>query len=282
MIRVEQLWKSTRLYDYVAGDFMWTGIDYLGEVRWPSKNTSCGPIDLCGFPKDEFYFYQSQWTDAPVLHLLPHWTWPGREGEVIPVIGYTNCDSVELFLNGRSFGEQVLSFPRYGMDPSKGWGEQDWLSFVRPSTADLHARWTVPYEPGVLKAAGKRGGVVVCEHEIITAGPAAHIKLTADRDEIAADGRDVVHLTVQVLDAQGHPVPAADVLITFDVRGPGHIIGVDNGNPVSHEPFRSNQRRVFNGLCLAIVQSTVEAGQITVTASAPGLEAGHVIVQTRA
>ena len=98
---------------------------------------------------------------TPVMHLFPHWTWPGCEGEVIPVVCYTNCDSVELLLNGKSFGEQVLSFPRYGMDPSKGWGEQDWMSFVRPDTADLHLKWTVPYEPGVLKAIGKRNGEVV-------------------------------------------------------------------------------------------------------------------------
>jgi beta-galactosidase len=279
MIRAEQLWKFTRLYDYVAGDFMWTGIDYLGEVRWPAKNTSCGPIDLCGFPKDEYYFYQSQWTDVPVLHLLPHWTWPGREGWVIPVICYTNCDGVELFLNGKSFGAQILSFPRYGMDPSKGWGEQDFSSFVHPSTADLHLRWTVPYEPGVLKAVGKRDGQVVCEQEVITTGAPAQVKLVADRERIAADGRDLVHLTVQILDEQGHVVPTADDLVTFEVRGPGQIIGVDNGNPVSHEPFQANQRRAFNGLCLAVVQSTTAAGTIEVAASAPGLEASRVAVQ---
>jgi len=281
MIRAEQLWKFTRLHDYVAGDFMWTGIDYLGEVRWPAKNASCGPIDLCGYPKDEYYFYQSQWTEEPVLHLLPHWTWPGREGEVIPVICYTNCDSVELFLNDRSFGEQVMSFPRYGMDPSKGWGEQDFTSFARPATADLHLRWTVPYQPGILKAVGMRGGEVVCTQEIATAGAPAWIELAADRASIAADGRDVAHLTVRVRDAKGHLVPDADDQIAFDVQGPGRIIGVDNGDPLSHEPFQSNQRRVFHGLCLAIVQSTTEPGQIEVTATAPGLTPGHITIQTR-
>ena len=280
MIRGEQLSKFTRLYDYVAGDFMWTGIDYLGESRWPAKNASCGPIDLCGFPKDEFYFYQSQWTDEPVMHVLPHWTWPGHEGQVIPVICYTNCDNVELLLNGRSFGEQVLSFPRYGMDRSKGWAEQDWASFARPTTADLHLRWTVPYEEGTLKAIGKRGGKVVCEQEIATAGASAQVRLTADRETIAADGQDVVHLTVEILDGRGHLVPDADDLIAFDLQGPGWIIGVDNGNPVSHEPFQSNQRRAFHGLCLAIVQSTTTAGTLQVTASAPGLAAATVTVQT--
>lgn len=281
MIQAEQLWKFTRLYDYVAGDFMWTGIDYLGEVRWPAKNTSCGPIDLCGFPKDEYYFYQSRWTDASVLHVFPHWTWPGREGQVIPVICYTNCDSVELFLNDVSFGAQVLSFPRYGLDPSKDWGEQDWASFIRPTTADLHLRWTLPYAPGVLKAVGKRHGEVVCVQEIVTAGPAAQIALTVDRESIAADGRDVAHITAVILDGQGNFVPMAGNRVTFDVQGPARIIGVDNGNPVCHEPFQSSQRRAFNGLCLAIVQSTLTPGVVTVTATAQGLAEAHVIFEVR-
>jgi beta-galactosidase len=280
MIRAEHLYKFTRLHDYVAGDFMWTGIDYLGEVRWPAKNTSCGPIDLCGFPKDEYYFYQSQWTEEPVLHLFPHWTWPGREGEVIPVICYTNYDSVELFLNDRSYGVQVVSFPRYGMDPNLGWGEQDFASFARPTTADLHLRWTVPYEPGVLRAVGMRDGRVVRTHEVATAGAPARIELAADRVTIAADGRDVAHLTVRVLDVADHLVPGADDPITFDIQGPGRIIGVDNGDPLSHEPFQSNQRRAFHGLCLAILQATAEPGEVQVTASAPGLAAGQVTIDT--
>jgi beta-galactosidase len=199
---------------------------------------------------------------------------------VIPVICYSNCDSVELFLNGRSFGEQVLAFPRWGMDRSKGWAEQDWASFVRPTTADLHLRWTVPYEAGTLKAIGKRNGEVVRECEIVTAGAPAQIRLNADRETIDADGQDVVHLTVEILDDRGHLVPDADDRIAFDLHGPGWIIGVDNGNPVSHEPFQSNQRRAFHGLCLAIVQSTTTAGTLQITASAPGLEADSVTVQT--
>jgi beta-galactosidase len=280
MIRAAQLWKFTRLHDYVAGDFMWTGIDYLGEVDWPAKNASCGPIDLCGYPKDEYYFYQSQWTAEPVLHLFPHWTWPGREGQVIRVICYTNCDSVELTLNGRSYGVQAYAFPRYGLDPSKDWGEQSHFPAVRPTTADLHLSWTVPYEPGTLRAVGTRDGEVVCVREIVTTGPPARIELSADRETIAADGRDVVHLTVRILDAAGHPAPTADDPVTFEVRGPGQIIGLDNGNPLSHEPFQGNQRRAFNGLCLAIVCSTAERGTIEVAASAAGLAAGHIAVRT--
>jgi beta-galactosidase len=277
-IRAEQLWKFTRLYDYVAGDFMWTGIDYLGETRWPSKNASCGPIDLCGFPKDEFYFYQSQWTETPMLHLLPHWTWPGREGQVIPVICYTNCDSVELYLNGQSYGVQSYVFPRVGMDRDLGWGEQFRLMMARPrpTTSDLHLSWTVPYQPGTLKAVAKVGGEVVCVQEVVTAGPAAAIELTADRATLAADGRDVVHLTVRVLDAEGRLVPDADDEVTFEVAGQGRLIGADNGDPLSHESFQSNRRYAFHGLCLAIVGSTGQPGEIEVTASAPGLAAATV------
>ncbi|MFN2108760.1 MAG: DUF4982 domain-containing protein, partial [Anaerolineae bacterium] len=187
-----------------------------------------------------------------------------------------NCDSVELFLNDVSFGEQVLRFPRYGLDPSKGWGEQDWSSFVRPTTADLHMHWTVPYAPGVLKAVGKRAGEAVCVQEIVTAGPAAQIELLVDRETIVADGRDVAHLTVQIHDAQGNFVPNAGNRVTFDVQGPARLIGVDNGNPVCHESFQSSKRRVFNGLCLAIVQSTTTPGIVTVTATAQGLVEAHV------
>jgi beta-galactosidase len=186
-----------------------------------------------------------------------------------------------LFLNGRSYGVRAYAFPRYGLDPSKDWGEQRHFPAVRPTTADLHMSWAVPYAPGTLKAVGTREGEVVCTREIVTAGPPARIDLSADRETIVADGRDVVHLQVRVLDVEGHPVPTADDLITFDVRGPGRILGVDNGNPLSHESFQSNQRRAFNGLCLAIVQSTAEPGTIEVTASASGLEAGYVTVQAQ-
>ncbi|MBN1139403.1 MAG: DUF4982 domain-containing protein [Anaerolineae bacterium] len=280
MIDVEQLWKFTRLYDYVAGDFMWTGIDYLGETRWPAKNTSCGPIDMCGFYKDAFYFYQSQWTKEPVLHLFPHWNWPGKEGQPIPVICYTNCDSVELIVNGRSLGTKSLAFPRWGMDRSKGWSFENLRPRVRPTTADLHLAWHVPHEPGELRAIGTRDGQVVCERRIVTAGPPAQIRLEADRKTIVADGRDVVHIVVRILDDHGNPVPTADDMVAFEVEGQGRIIGVDNGNPTSHESFQANQRRAFNGLCLAIVQATRIPGTIRVVAIAPGLKAGEIVVET--
>src|ERR1041384_4839427 len=169
MIQAERLWKWVELHDYFSGDFMWTGIDYLGESTWPFKGFSSGALDITGYPKDAYYLYQSLWTSAPVLHLFPHWTWPGREGQVIPVLAYTNCNFVELFLNGRSLGEKRLEFPAQGT--SGGWNTYA-APRVNATTADLHVSWDVPYQPGVLRAVGKRrDGTRACEAEVRTAGP---------------------------------------------------------------------------------------------------------------
>jgi beta-galactosidase len=278
MIAVEQLWKFTKNHDYVAGDFMWTGIDYLGESRWPAKNSSSGPIDLCGFPKDGFYFYQSQWSDKPMVYAFPHWNWAGHEGDVLPVICYTNCESVELFVNGKSWGVKSYAYAHNGFDRTKSFWDQNFSPPVWPTTADMHLSWDVPYEPGTLRMVGRINGEVVCEREVATAGEPAAIELTVDRETILTDPRDVAHVTVRALDAAGHPVPMADHLITFEVEGEGRIIGVDNGNPTSHEPFQANERKLFNGLALAIVQSTGAAGSIRVTATSPGLQGQSVTV----
>src|ERR1035437_6716520 len=153
----EQVWKFVGAYDYVSGDFMWTGIDYLGEASWPAKASSSGAIDTCGFKKDGFYFYQSQWTAKPMVHLFPHWNWKGREGQFIPVTCYTNCDTVELFINGRSVGVRGYEFPRYGMQ--ERYGNLAPRERTLRTTADLHLSWDVPYEPGTLKAVGTKDGV---------------------------------------------------------------------------------------------------------------------------
>jgi beta-galactosidase len=278
MIRSEQLWKFVKLHDYVAGYFMWTGIDYLGESRWPWKSASSGVLDTCGFPKDGYYFYQSQWTTKPMLHLFPHWNWKGREGQVIPVICYTSCDTVELFLNGKSYGAKSLEFPRQGT--AGGWNR-----YARPqvfsTTADLHLSWDVSYEPGTLKAVGRKNGKVVCTEEIRTADTPAAIELLVDREKLHAGTRDVAHFTARVMDAQGNIVPTADPLITFDVQGSGVLIGVDNGNPASHENYKSNHRQAFNGLCLAIVQSTREPGKVRLTARAEGLREAAIEIETQ-
>jgi beta-galactosidase len=268
MIDTEQLWKFVRTHDYVIGDFTWTGIDYLGESQWPNKLATSGALDTCAFPKDTYYFWQSQWTTAPMVHLLPHWNWAGREGQVIPVLCYSNCSSVELFLNGKSFGVKSLEFPRPGT--SGGWNTYAQPP-VLPSTADLHLSWDVPYEPGILKAVGYRNGKPVCEEMITTAGPAKALVLTADRDTLSAAPDTVAEVTVKVVDAQGNMVPEAANLVSFAVDGPAKLVGVDNGDPANHDSYQASSRPAFNGLALAVVRLTGTAGRVSVTATSPGL-----------
>jgi beta-galactosidase len=278
-VDVEQLWKFVSTYDYVAGDFMWTGIDHLGEARWPMKSSSSGVIDTCGFKKDGYYFYQSQWTDKPVLHIFPHWNWRGKEGQIIPVTCFTNCDTVELFLNNRSLGVKGYEFPRLGMEGR--WGNLPDRAKVLRTTADLHLSWDVPYEPGVLKAVGTKGGRIYATAETYTTGPPVSIGLSPDRRSIVVDPSDVAHVTVNILDEESRVVPTADNEVTFEIEGAGLLLGIDNGNPASHEDYKSNRRKAFNGWCLAIVKSNGKAGQIQVGAVAPGLQAARVTVETK-
>jgi len=273
MIRPEQLWKFVALNDWFAGDFMWTGIDYLGESFWPRKNSTSGVLDLVGFPDDGYYFYKSRWTEEPMIHLFPHWNWEGREGQFIPVLAYTNVDAVELYLNDRFIGEKRLEFPRQGT--SESWNHYD-SPPVFANTADLHLAWDVPYEPGVLRAVGKRGDEVVVTTEVRTAGPAAALRLSVDREEIGSGIRDVAHVEVQVVDAAGIVVPSADQLVTFTVEGPARLLAVGNGNPTDHSSYQVPQRHAFHGLALAMIQSTDETGTVRVTARAEGLEPATV------
>ncbi|MGD0038102.1 MAG: DUF4982 domain-containing protein, partial [Bacteroidota bacterium] len=277
MIRAEQLWRFTSLYDYVIGDFMWTGIDYLGEARWPQKNSSSGVIDLCGFPKDAYYFYQSQWTNKPMVHLFPHWNWAGCEGQVIPVIAYTNCDSVELFLNGRSFGIKSYVFPQQGN--SGGWNTYA-RSFIQPTTSDLHLSWDIPYKPGTLKAVGKKDGMIVIEEVSTTSKPSA-IRLSADKKEICADAHDIANIQAEIIDEDGLVVPNANNSIEFKVDGDGILVGTDNGNPQDITPMKSKQRAAFNGLALAVIQSTEKKGEIRLTAVSAGLKGAILQIVSR-
>jgi len=275
-IAVEQLQKFIQTYDYVSGDFFWTGIDYLGESRWPSKLASDGVLDTCGFPKDGYYLYQSLWTEAPMLHLFPHWNWKGKEGEVIEVTCYTNCDTVELFLNGKSLGVKGYTFPQSGMAGNYGNYPPGARALV--TTADLHLSWDVPYQPGTLKAVGSRGGRAVQSAEVSTTGEPAAIRLTADRSQIENNRRDVSHITVEVVDQQGRTVPTADNDITFALDGPGLILGVDNGRPDSHESYQDNHRQTFNGLALVLLQAKGRPGTMRLSASAPGLAGTEITV----
>ena len=210
----EEWWSFFDARPWLSGGFVWTGFDYRGEptpYSWPCINSHFGILDTCGFPKDNFWYYQAWWTNRPVLHLLPHWNWAGREGQEIDVRALSNCEEVELFLNGKSFGRQKM--PR-----------------------DSELKWKVPYAPGVLSAQGYTGGRLVAEMKVETTGTPAAVHLTPDRTVIGADGQDIAVVTVAVADNQGRTVPTAGNLIHFSLAGPGRIIGVGNGDPSCHEP----------------------------------------------
>lgn len=272
-IDVEQRWKFTLLYDYVIGDFMWTGIDYYGESwRWPSRGASSGYLDNCGFKKDGYYFFKSIWTEEPTLHLLPHWNLEGREGQIVPVVAYTNCDTVELLLNGKSYGVKYLEFPRKGN--TERWNKPE-EGKVYTTTGDLHLSWDVPYEPGELVAKGKKDGKEYT-YRMVTASEPAQIRLSTDQSKIKADPSDVAHVTVEILDKNGNLVPTADNLVRFEVEG-GEIIGVESGNMMDSSPPKGKERKAFNGLCLAIVQAK-KPGKISVKAVSDGLSSGSLSI----
>ena len=247
-INARDSWQRTDSLTYVAGEFRWTGFDYLGEAikGWPARFWSHGIIDLCGFPKDHFYFYQSQWSDKPMVHILPHWTWPGKEGKVIPVWTYSNADEVELFFNDQSLG-------------------------AKSNKGQMNLSWDVPYEPGTLKAIAKTNGEIVAEDIVKTASEPAQIEVIADKTAINSDGESCVHLEVNVLDKDGNFVPNASNLIEFKISGPAQNIGVDNGDPLDLASTKLNQRKAFNGKCLMILQSTGEEGTVSVEVTSQGL-----------
>jgi beta-galactosidase len=214
-------------------------------------------MDLCGFPKDSYYYYQSCWSDKPVLHLLPHWNWQGKEGQDIDVWCYSNCKQVELFLNGKSLGKKT-------MQPY------------------AHLEWQVKYAPGTLSAAGyDSGGKVTARDSVETTGEPAAIALDPDQKAVAADGSDISLVTVRIVDAQGRTVPVAENRVSFNVSGAGHLLGVGNGDPNCHESDKGRQRCAFNGLCLAIIQSTGMPGAITIQADSPGLKSATAQIEAR-
>lgn len=278
MTQAERLWKWITMRDYFAGDFMWTGVDYLGEATWPFKGFGSGVLDLTGRPKDSYYLYQSLWTERPVLHLFPHWNWPGREGQVIPVLAYTNCNSVELFLNGRSLGEKRLEFPAQGT--SGGWNTYA-LPVVRATTNDLHLAWDVPYEPGVLRAVGKaRDGTAACEAEVRTAGPPAAVRLVAERDTLTTAPGDVALVRFAIVDSAGTVVPTATPVVSVGAVG-GEIVALDNADLSDADAYRSDRRHAFDGRGLIILRAS-RPGQVRLTASAAGLLEASLTIPVRA
>ena len=291
-------WANRPDYDFesaerlpgLAGEFVWTGFDYLGEPTpynkddsnllnfqneeeraamktemarlggsVPSRSSYFGIVDLAGFPKDRFYLYQSRWRpNLPMAHLLPHWTWPGREGQVTPVHLYTSGDEAELFLNGKSLGRKKKG-PR-----------------------DYRLRWDdVIYEPGEIKAVVYKDGRPWADAMRRTAGPAVALTLAVDRDRIRADGRDLSFVTVAVVDARGDVVPDASHLVKFSVQGPAEIAAVDNGDATSWLPFQGQEMRAFSGLCLVILRSRADTpGEVALTATAEALPMANVRITT--
>jgi beta-galactosidase len=277
-------WFDVEKHDYVTGQFIWAGIDYLGEALfwtdtfgWPNKGWSGSLVDACGFRRPISYFHESVWSDRPMVHaavfddahpavmrphqwsapkLASHWTLPHRENEMVKLVTFTNCETVELIANGASCGVQRLA---------------DW--------PDRTMLWHIPYKAGKVEAIGRIDGRVVATHEIRTAGEPARLRLSADRVVLPAGRRDVAHLEVSVVDEDGTIAPAATPRVTFRVEGEGRLIGVDNGNLLSEEGYKGDTRSAFLGRCLAVVETTGRAGRVTIVAEADGLESAAATVE---
>lgn len=244
-------WKPVAERPWMCGAFPWTGFDYKGEPTpygWPCINSHFGILDICGFPKDNYYYYCSWWKPQPIVHLMPHWNWPGKEGQDIRVIAFSNAARVELFLNGQSLGSKAM--PKYE-----------------------HLEWRVKYAPGTLTAKGYDvNGQVTASDTVQTTGAPAALRLSTGRSTLAADGEDVAPVKVEVIDDHGRVVPTADNLVTIQVAGAGAVAGVGNGNPSDHDPDQANNRHAFHGLCMVLVRAGIEPGGIEVTVTSPGLK----------
>jgi beta-galactosidase len=250
-------WADFVNYPFLGGTFVWTGFDYRGEptpYRWPCVSSHFGIMDVCGFPKDGYYAYKAAWTNEPVVHLFPHWNWPGKEGKEIGVHCYTNCDQVELFVNGKSLGKkQAVPFKKL--------------------------IWETVYQPGKVEARGYKNGKLVTKDIVETTTAPSRVALHSDVSKLKADGCDVAVIRVAIQDAKGRVVPTADNRVQFSVEGPGRIIGVGNGNPSSHEPDKAEQRKAFNGYCLVLVQADQQTGEIKLTASSESLKTDNLVLK---
>jgi len=250
-------WADIVKYPYLGGLFVWTGFDYRGEptpYQWPCVTSHFGFMDICGFPKDGYYAYKAAWTNEPVVHIFPHWNWHGKEGDSIKVHCYTNCDEVELFLNGKSIGKQKAA----------------------PYTKLI---WALIYQPGKLEAVGYKAGKLISRDVVETTTAPAQIALSSDVSNLKADGSDVAVIKIAIKDAKGRVVPTANNLIKFSIEGPGKIIGTGNGNPSSHEPDKATQRMAFNGYCLVLVQTNKQSGTIRLKASSEKLKDSEIIIK---
>ena len=260
--RSEETLMTIRKSPWISGHFGWVGIDYIGECfpfNWPSHNAHFGLVDMVGFPKDSYYLYQSEWTEKPMVHIVPqNWNWSVYPIRKVPVWIYSNCDEVELFLNGESLGTKTID---------------------RDQT--LHFEWLVSWRPGTLKAVGRNAAKEVCADSVQTAGDPVRVELVADRTEITADGWDLSYVEVRVVDANGTICPDSDALLNFNIEGEGTILGIGSGNPTSMESFQGNRVHAYRGLSRVVIQSTKQAGAIRLTASADGLKAAAVELVTQ-
>lgn len=259
--RAEEWWSFFEEREWLAGAFVWTGFDYRGEptpYEWPAISSQFGVMDVCGFPKNNYYYFKSWWTNENVLHLFPHWNWGGKEGELIDVRVHTNCSEVELFLNGKSLGKKNV-------------------------VKNSHLEWKVPFNPGTLKAVGMRNGKII-ETSRITSGSLYSLRIEPDRTTVFADGADVSIVNITALDKEGNEVPNADNNLQFSLSGPGKIIGVGNGNPGSHEQdvFLNNKwyRRLFNGKCQVIIKTARQEGEICLTVKSEEIKNINTIIKS--
>lgn len=269
-------------YDWTIGQFVWTGFDYLGEPSpydtdaWPSHSSVFGIIDIASLPKDRYYLYRSLWNKtANTLHVLPHWTWPGREGENTPVFVYTNYPTAELFVNGKSYGKQR----KLTAAESKALQGKDSLWLQRR----YRLMWMdVPYEPGEVKVVAYNASGNPVEEKIVrTAGKPHHIELIADRTRLAADGKDLAYITVRVVDKDGNLCPSDSRRVTFSVKGAGRYRAAANGDATNIDLFHLPQMPAFSGQLTAIVQSVEQAGEIVFEAKARGVKGGRLVLRTQ-
>ncbi|MBN1831258.1 MAG: DUF4982 domain-containing protein [Deltaproteobacteria bacterium] len=260
---------------FVAGEFVWTGFDYLGEpspFMKKARSSYFGIVDLCGIPKDRYYLYRSYWRpDEFTAHILPHWNWPNRKGKTVPVFVYTNGDSAELFLNGRSLGK------RSKLNDVPGGLKGEYYAGIDK----YRLRWMdVIYEPGELRAVIYKNGAVIGESIKKTAGDPVGLVLTPDRDKIFADGYDLSYVLVESVDKEGNPCPLADDTVTFKLDGPAEIAGIGNGNPLSMEPFQDSEHSLFYGKAMLLIRPIEgESGPVTISATAEGYETTQVHLQ---
>jgi len=274
-VNAGKLLRFTMTHDYVIGDFMWTGIDHLGEAHWPHRSSSSGPIDTAGFAKDPFYFYKSIWNrETPMAHVFPNRNLADiAPGTVLPVLVYTNCKYAELFVNGKSYGKKAYSYPLYGMTETYGHFDTPPVS---ANTDDLFLSWDVPYEPGTLEVVGYDFEKELCRHKVETAAAPAQIKATPDTASLQADGQDIAHIEIAIHDENGLFHPEATNNIAVKIEGPAELIGIDNGFPASHVSLKGSEMPAHKGLLLAMIRTKRESGKITVHLTSDGLKPATV------